>query len=103
MELDSSPVNTSILYPMTTLGVDDWLFLGNCIQALVITAGTYWLFWPLLSIGVHFLLMLVTKLMPNLLECYIKYSKQANRYEPGFSPYQRRGLRPLGFGRKAPN
>jgi hypothetical protein len=97
--LETSEVNTSILHPMTTLGVDDWLFTFNLLQCMYITAATRWWGWVMLSFAFHFVLMMVTKLMPNLIGCYMKYSRQANRYDPYPNINQRRGLRPVGFGR----
>jgi type IV secretory pathway VirB3-like protein len=97
--LDSSDVNTAILHPMTTLGVDDWLFTFNVLQCMYIGVATRWSGWLIVSVVFHFLLMLVTKLKPNLIDCYMKYSRQANRYDPYPSINQRRGLRPVGFGR----
>jgi type IV secretion system protein VirB3 len=98
-QLDSSDVNVAILHPMTTLGVDDWLFTLNLLQCMYIGAATRWSGWLIVSVGFHFGLMLVTKLKPNLIDCYLKYSRQANRYDPYPNINQRRGLRPVGFGR----
>lgn len=55
--------------------------------------------WPLVALALHLALMLVTKLAPNLLECYVQHLRQASRYWPRPSPLQRRNLRPEGFGR----
>lgn len=93
----SSQVNKSMFTYMTTFGVDDWLFVANLQVALFVVFAFKLREWLLVAIVLHFVLMLVTKLSPRLLECYFVHMRQANRYWPGRSPLQTRGKRPAMF------
>lgn len=97
--IQSSPVRRSLMTYMTTFGVDDWLFILNLEVALMMTMLLKVRAWLVVALLLHFVLMLVTRLAPNLLECYIQHLRQARRYWPRPSPLQRRGLRPMGHGR----
>ncbi len=98
--IQSSQVKSSMLAYMTTFGVDDWLFVLNLEIALLMTMILKITSWLLVAFAMHFVLMLVTRMAPQLLECYAKHLRQATHYRPGFSPLQKRGLRPVGFGRE---
>ncbi len=96
----SSKVKSSMLAYMTTFGVDDWLFILNIEVALLMTMLLKIHSWLLVAVVMHFMLVLVTRMTPQLLECYAKHLRQASHYWPGSSPLQKRGLRPIGFDRK---
>ena len=89
-----------MLTEMTTLGVDDWLFVLNIELALVMCMGLRIYAWVVIAFLLHFVLMIVTRLIPNLLEVYFKYLRQFDRYCAAYSPGQKRGLRPVGFGKE---
>lgn len=95
----SSEVKTSLLAYMTTFGVDDWLFVLNIEVALLVTMLLKIKSWALIAVLLHFVLVLVTRMAPHLLETYVKHLLQSDRYWPGYSPLQSKGLRPKGFGR----
>jgi type IV secretory pathway VirB3-like protein len=95
--LNSSEVKSSMLTYMTTWGVDDWLFVLNVSLAIFITTAMRFYTWAVVALALHFCLMLVTRISPNILECYLKHMKQADRYSPFFNVFQKRGLRPAGF------
>lgn len=97
--LDSSVVRKSLLTYMTTLGVDDWLFIVNVEVALIFTMSLKLVYWPAIAVLLHFALMLVTKLSPQILESYAKHRAQASAYWPGPSPLQSKNPRPMKFGR----
>ena len=97
--LHTSEVKASMLTYMTTWGVDDWLFVFNVGAAIFVTTALRFYSWALIAFALHFVLMLVTKLSPNILECYVKHTRQADRYNPFANPLQRRNLRPEGFMR----
>jgi len=96
-KLGSSPVKKSLLAYMTTFGVDDWLFIINLEIALFLVMLLKIRGWVLVAIGLHFVLVMVTKLRPRLLECYVKHMRQAKRYWPGPTPLQRRFQVPKKF------
>ena len=97
--LRASEVKTSMLTYMTTFGVDDWLFVFNMSVAIFVTTALRFYSWALIAFTLHFVLMVVTKLSPNILECYVKHSRQADRYSPFGNPMQKRNMRPEGFWR----
>lgn len=82
---------------MTTMGVDDWLFIANLEIAVLVVMALHVYQWLVVTVVLHFVLMLVTKLSPRLLECYFVHIRQANYYWPGRSPLQTRGKRPAMF------
>lgn len=98
-ELDSSEVKKSLLSQLTTLGVDDWLFVINLCTAILVTVILRFPRFLILSLLMHFVLMVVTQLSPQLLEKYLKHMRQSDRYTPWPMVTQKRGLRPLGYGR----
>jgi Type IV secretory pathway, VirB3-like protein len=97
--LDSSLVSKSLLTDMTTFGVDDWLFVMNVSVALIMAMVLKIYIWCLIAGLLHFALMVVTRLVPNILVVYGRYFRQSNQYSAVYSPLQKRGLRPLTFGR----
>lgn len=100
VHLETSPVKTSMLAYKTSFGVDDWLFIINCSVCIVAVMVLH--FWPWLVVAcvIHAVLILVTKVSPDILPCYLKHMHQADRYTPFANPQQQRGLRPQGFGRE---
>lgn len=100
-QLESSPVRKSLLTEMTTAGVDDWLFVMNVEIALVMAMILRIYSWVLIAILLHFVLMVVTKMVPNILNVYAKYLRQSGRYSAGYSTAQKRGYRPTMYGRGA--
>jgi type IV secretory pathway TrbD component len=95
----SSKVHHSLLTEMTTLGVDDWLFVVNASIAVVFVMGLKITIWAGGAIVMHFLLMIVTRVVPNVIQVYAKYLRQADRYCADYSPSQKRGFRPVQLGR----
>lgn len=100
-QLESSPVSRSLLTEMTTGGVDDWLFVMNVEIALVMAMILRIYSWVLIAVFLHFVLMVVTKMVPNILNVYDKYLRQSSRYSARYSTSQKRGFRPVMFGRGA--
>jgi type IV secretory pathway VirB3-like protein len=98
-ELDSSEIKKSLLSQLTTLGVDDWLFVMNLCTAILVSVILRFPRFLILSLLMHFVLMVVTQLSPQLLEKYLKHMRQSDRYTPWPMATQKRGLRPLGYGR----
>lgn len=95
--LKDSSVKKSMLTYLTTFGVDDWLFVLNvCIAVLVCVLLRFYA-WAFIAIALHFVLMVVTRLSPQILLVYVRFRLQARLFTPGTSPLQRRGLRPEGF------
>jgi hypothetical protein len=97
--LHSSSLNKGFLAELTTLGVDDWLFVANLEIALIMGVGLRFHWWFVLAIGLHFVLMIVTRLQPSILLVYLRYMRQSNKYVAAWSPLQKRCIRPLGWGR----
>ncbi len=95
--IDSSEVKTSLYTYMTTFGVDDWLFIFNAEVTVMMVFILKIFQWAVLAVLLHFVLMMVTKMSPRLMECYFAHLRQANRYWPGESPLQKRGQRPVMF------
>ena len=100
-QLESSPVRKSLLTEMTTAGVDDWLFVMNVEIALVMAMILRIYSWVLIAILLHFVLMVVTKMVPNILNVYAKYLRQSGRYSARYSTAQKRGYRPAIFAKGA--
>ena len=96
-EIHRSQVNTSMFVYKTILGVDDWLFIANLEVLLVVLSLLHMVEWIAAALVLHFVLMLVTRLSPRLVDCYWVHMRQANRYWPGRSPLQTRGKRPAMF------
>lgn len=84
---------------MTTFGVDDWLFVLNVCLAIFITIAMRFYGWALVAFALHFCLMIVTRVSPNILECYLKHTVQSQKYSPFANVFQTRNLRPVGFDR----
>jgi Type IV secretory pathway, VirB3-like protein len=97
--LESSGISKSLLTDMTTFGVDDWLFVMNVSVALIMAMVLKIYIWCAIAALLHFVLMVVTRLVPNILGVYGKYFRQSNVYSAVYSPMQKRGLRPVNFGR----
>lgn len=95
--LESSPVRPSLYTEMTTLGVDDWLFIINTEVAVMMVFALRLHQWVVIAVLLHFVLMMVTKLSPRLMECYFSYMRQSVRYWPARSPFQKRGAYPAMF------
>lgn len=53
----------------------------------------------ILAVGVHLFLQGIFRKDPWLRPIYIRYMRQADRYDPWPEIEPRRGLRPIGFGR----
>lgn len=100
-QLESSPVRKSLLTEMTTAGVDDWLFVMNVEIAIVMAMILRIYSWILIAILLHFVLMVVTKMVPNILNVYAKYLRQSERYSARYSTAQKRGFRPAMYGKGA--
>jgi type IV secretory pathway VirB3-like protein len=98
--LNSSVVSKSLLTDMTTFGVDDWLFVINVSVAIIMAMVLKIYIWCLIAAVLHFVLMIVTRMVPNILGVYGKYFRQSNEYSAMYSPMQKRGLRPISFGRE---
>ena len=95
----TSQVSRALLTEMTTWGVDDWLFIIN-VELLLIMGMLLRIYaWAIVAVFLHFALMVVTRVVPNILDVYYKHLRQANKYSPHYSPIQKRGLRPFKFGR----
>lgn len=98
-QLESSDISKSLLTEMTTLGVDDWLFVLNVEIALIMVMILRIHAWAVIAVVLHFVLMLVTKMVPNILYVYAKYLRQSGKYSARYSTSQKRGFRPLMFGK----
>lgn len=98
--LNGTPVKKGLLTELTTLGVDDWLFVANVEIALIMGVGLRFYMWFVLAVFLHFVLMIVTRLQPNILLVYIRYMRQSSAYAGTWSPLQKRCLRPMGWGRE---
>lgn len=92
--LHKSKIRQSLLSEMTTLGVDDWLFIINIQVAMLLTIVLRIKAWFFIAVAMHFVLMLVTKLAPKILDCYYRHVQQSDRYFSGSSPLQRKRLPP---------
>lgn len=57
------------------------------------------IWWPLVTWVIHQALKAMTKRDPFIRRIYIKYQRQADRYEPWPERKPKRRLRPMGFGR----
>jgi type IV secretory pathway VirB3-like protein len=99
--LQSSRVNKSLLTAdMTTFGVDDWLFVININVAIIMMVMLRIVSWGWVALAMHFVLMLVTRVSPNILLVYGKHLRQRDRYFAGYVARQSRGLRPAQLGRR---
>lgn len=95
--IESSLVNSSLYTEMTTLGVDDWLFIINAEVTVMLVFALHIHQWVFIAVPLHFVLMLVTKMSPRLMECYFAYLRQSSRYWSAPSPLQKRGIYPTMF------
>lgn len=92
--MQTSSVKRSLLTEMTTFGVDDWLFVVNVELFLVIGAGLRIYSWAAIALSLHFVLMLVTKFQPRVLEVYLRHIRQSSRYTNWSGRSLQRGKRP---------
>lgn len=98
-QIESSEISRSLLTEMTTLGVDDWLFVMNVCIAIIMVMILRIHAWAVIGFFLHFVLMIVTKMVPNILYVYAKYLRQAGKYCARLISGQKRGFRPLKFGK----
>lgn len=97
--LRESRLRTSFTEPRQIMGVEIKLFLVNASTAVfMLTQFRLWE-WLILTVLAHMFLKNMTKNDPDALGIYIKYGKQADRYEPWPMAGQERNQRPAGFGR----
>lgn len=93
--MTGSYVRKSLLSEMTTLGVDDWLFIINLELALFIIGLLKLHEWAAVTVFAHILLVWVTRAQPRLLAVYFRYMFQRDRYDAWSALPLKRGIRPL--------
>jgi type IV secretion system protein TrbD len=92
-------IRLTMLERFMLLGIDRKWFMGQ-IAAVAIFAVGLKTPWVLLALLVtHPVLWLMVRKDPDQVNCYFRYSKQGDFYEPRQSVNQRRNTRPIGFGR----
>lgn len=92
-------VKLTMLERFMLLGIDRKWFMGQIAAVGIFAVGLKnpWVLGALLI--THPVLWLTVRKDPDQVNCYIRYSKQGDFYEPRQSVNQRRNTRPVGFGR----
>lgn len=93
--LHRSRIKKSLLTELTTLGVDDWLFVINVEIFLVIGVALRFYGWAVVTLVLHFVLMAVTELQPRVLQVYFRHVRQRARYTSWSALPLQRGKRPM--------
>lgn len=78
--IEGSTVKKSLLTELTTLGVDDWLFVINVELFLVMAVMFKMYLWVIVTAVLHVALMVVTQVQPRVLQVYFKFARQRVRY-----------------------
>lgn len=80
-------------------GVEKRLAIINGTIIVALLFGAH--FWPAIPIGVaiHIFLRYVTKNEPRIVGIYLRWAKQADRYDPWVHTTQKRNHRPMGAGK----
>ncbi|MBZ0296172.1 MAG: VirB3 family type IV secretion system protein [Anaerolineae bacterium] len=94
-----SKVFSVIEKPLLLGGADFHLELINiAVLVFMLMVLRLWQWIPMTYL-IHLMLKQVARRDHHSRKIYIRYSLQADRYEPWASPRQKRGMRPSGFGR----
>jgi type IV secretory pathway TrbD component len=94
-----SRVYQALEAPRVLAGADYSLCMINVgVLLFMIMSLRLWFWIPIAGI-IHLLLRQLTGGDPHMRKIYIRYSMQANRYDPWPQPVQKRGFRPQGFGK----
>lgn len=94
-------IHRSLMEIKTIGGVERKLFILNQTFMLTFVMGMSMLFYIPIGIILHFVLAKATKKDPFLRLIYIRYNRQADRYDPWPHAVQKHNARPEGFGRGA--
>lgn len=91
-------IHTSMMQPNLIGGVEKNLAIFNGMMAWVFFMGLEMPYMLLVSIGFHLFLMFLGKKDPQFRQVYMKYIKQAARYDTWPSVQSHRNKRPNEFG-----
>ena len=95
----SVPIRKTMLEKFLMGGIDRKLCAGELAILIFIAVGLRNP-WVLLALPpTHLILWLATKRDPDQFNCYLRYSKQGDFYEPRPMLRQTRNARPKGFAR----
>lgn len=93
------PIRKTMLEKFLMVGIDRKLTAAE-LAIIVFTAIGLRNPWVLLALPpTHLILWLATKKDPDQFNCYLRYSKQGDFYEPRPMLRQTRNARPKGFAR----
>lgn len=96
--IEGSTVKKSLLTELTTLGVDDWLFVIN-VQLFLVMAGMFKIYlWVIVSAVMHVALMVVTQVQPVCCRCTSSLHANASATARGVSRSSHEGLSALMHG-----
>lgn len=95
----ATPVRLSLLEVKTIAGVEDRLAILNATFALAIVMGTGLWPWLAVALALHVLAARLTRYDPYLRRIYIRFARQADRYDPWPRVAPACARRPPGFGR----
>lgn len=97
----STAVHKSLHEVKTIGGVEDKLAILNVTFTAAFVMGMT--MWQLIPVGImaHLFLAWLTKKDPWTRKVYMRYSVQADMYDPWPHAVQKRGHRPVGFARGA--
>ncbi len=96
----SSPIYRSLEGPVNIDGAEYRLVMMNVGVLLFMLMSLRFWWWIPVSYIIHILLKQLGRSDPQISKIYIRYSRQADRYDP-WSPVVRIERRPNGFGRKS--
>jgi type IV secretion system protein VirB3 len=97
-----SPVYRALTEPMLLFGVERPLAVINLTIALAFSMMEHWLWYIPFAIIIHLVLAYYGKKEPRLREVYMRYARQADRYDPWWHPDMHKRSRQSGFGPEAP-
>ncbi|WP_028491644.1 VirB3 family type IV secretion system protein [Thioalkalivibrio sp. ALE19] len=97
--LRQTPLRSSLMEGKRIAGVEDKLVIANGTIAAAMIMGMYWYWWIVIAWLLHRFLKHIYKQDPQARMVYMRYAKQADRYEPWPRINQKSGKRPQGWDR----
>ena len=93
----------ALRYNKIRLGLTNkWWALVALLGFVMLGLGLTWRWALPVVLLVYILGFVCTRIDPLLIEIYMDYAKQHDRYETGYNPNQKHNLRPEGYGRDYP-
>jgi len=97
--LRRTPFRVSLTQGKTIAGVEAQFVIANGTIAVAMVMGASQVYWIPVAWLIHQLLKKIYSVDPKIREVYIRYARQADRYDPWPRINQIHNRRPQGWGR----